>query len=183
MENYVVIARFDNETNEKMSTLHKHLCVEGCVETISEWPPHITLAAYESISISALLQWTERFTQKRSPFEVMFASVGILPPGGEHTNTVVLYASPSQSADLISFYYAFHEELDEYCGDLGWWYSKKCGYPVIHSTIGFVSVLSIQKTMELIFAHHIFCMAEINALEVYTYPMKLIKRFDLNKGN
>ena len=181
MENYVVIARYDDETNLKMSALYKHLCTEGCIETISEWPPHITLAAYENISISALLQWTERFVQKHSAFEVMFASVGVLPPGGEHTNTVVLYAAPSQSLDLIDFYYAFHEELDEYCGNLGWWYTKKCGHPVIHSTIGIFEVLSMQKAMELILTHQIFGIARINALEVYTYPMKLIKRFELSK--
>jgi len=91
----------------------------------------------------------------------------------------VLYASPAQSKNLIEFYYAFHEKLDEYCGKLGFWYSKKFGYPAIHSTIGIFEVMAMQKAIEIIFEHKIFGLAKINALEVYTYPMELIKRYDL----
>jgi 2'-5' RNA ligase len=179
MANYVVIARFDNETNEKLNTLRKHLCEEGYIKAISEWPPHITIAAYENVDIHALLQWTEEFSKKYLTFDVMLASLGVLPPGGERTETAVLYASPSQSIDLIEFYYAFHEKLDEHCGNLGWWYSKKFGYPAIHSTIGIFEVAQMQKAMELIFEQRIFGKAKIIALEVYTYPMELIERFDL----
>ena len=80
---------------------------------------------------------------------------------------------------MIDFYYAFHEKLDDYCGNLGWWYSAKFGYPSIHSTIGIFEVAQMQKAMEMIFEQQVFGLAKIVSLEVYTYPMELIERFDL----
>lgn len=181
-KNYVVVARFDNEINEKLNTLRSHLYEDGYIKANSEWPPHITIAAYESVDIHALLQWTEEFSKKHPVFDVLLSSLGVLPPGGEHTETAVLFASPSPSRELIDFYYAFHEKLDEYCGNLGWMYSAKCVHPyAIHSTIGIFEVARMQRAMEMIFAHQICGMAQITALEIYTYPMELIQRFDLEK--
>lgn len=177
--NYVVIARFDNETTEKFNALQKQLYEAGYIKAISNWPPHITIAAYEGVDINLLLDWTEKFLEKYSVFDIMLSSLGVLPPGGEHTDTAVLYASPSQTKNLVEFYYDFHEKLDEYCANLGWLYSAKFGHPVIHSTIGILKVTQMQKAMEIVFENQIFGMTKIIALEVYTYPMELIKRFEL----
>ena len=179
MADYVVIARFDQETEEKLYALQEHLCREGYIKGISEWPPHITIAAYENIDIHLLLKWTEEFSNNHFPFDIMFPSLGIFPPRGENSKTAVIYASPSHSIELVEFYFAFHEKLDEYCGNLGFWYSKKFGYPVIHSTLGTFDLVSIQKAIELIITHNIFVRAKVIALEVYTYPMELIQRFEL----
>jgi len=127
------------------------------------------------------LQWTKDFSEKYSAFNISLSSLGVFPPGGEHNETAILYLTPSQSKDLIDFYYAFHEKLDDYCGNLGWWYSIKFGYLAIHSTIGIFEVVQMQKAMEMIFEQRIFGLAQIVSLEVYTYPMKLIERFDLMK--
>ena len=178
-KNYCVLARFDVKTTEQLNALRKRLLDEGYTKAISEWPPHITIAAYESVDIRELLQWTKEFTRKHSVIDISLSSLSILPPGGEHTETAVLYVSPSQSKGLIDFYYAFHEKLDDYCGNLGWWYSAKFGYPAIHSTIGIFEVVQMQKAMEIIFKQRVFGLAKIVSLEVYTYPMEIIERFDL----
>ncbi len=57
------------------------------------------------------------------------------------------------------------------------------GNTVIHATIGIVKVTEMQEMMEHIFSQNIFGEAEITALEVYTYPMRLIKRFELKSHN
>ena len=173
---YVVLARFDNKANEKLGSLREKLHNQSCLKEISEWPPHITIAAYEEIDILALLQWMQEFAEKHSAFDIQFASLGVFPP---HKGTAVVYASPTQSKALFNFYYAFHEKFDDFCGDLGWLYSAKFGHPVFHSTIGAFKVKQLQKAMEIIFARQIPMTAQINALEVYTYPMALIQRFEL----
>ncbi len=176
---HVVIARFDEKTDQKLITLQTSLRKEGYIKAISEWPPHITIAAYESAPLDEILQWTEDFSSKHSAFDIMLASLGIFPPRGEPAETAVLYASTTQSRQLIAFYYAFHEKLDEHCGNLGWFYSAKFGHPVMHSTIGVFKIKEMQKALEIIFTQPIFGLTKIVALEVYTYPMKLIRRFEL----
>lgn len=39
----------------------------------------------------------------------------------------------------------------------------------------------MQKALEIIFNERVFCETEITALELYTYPMRLIKRFELER--
>lgn len=177
---YVVLARYDDITDQMLSALQANLRDEGYIQAISEWPPHITIAAYEIASIDEILQWTEDFSSKRSAFDICLRSLGILPPGGEHKETAVLFAAPTQTKRLIEFYYAFHERLDEYCGNLGWFYSVKFGHPVMHTTIGIFEIKRMQKALEIILAQPVFGLAKIIALEVYTYPMELIKRFELS---
>jgi 2'-5' RNA ligase len=181
MANYVVVLRFSDETIEKIVALRKKLYDGNYIKEISDWQPHITIAAYENVDIQSLLQWTEEFTENHTAFDVSLSSLGIFPPGGEHSETATLYASPSQSKNLIDFYYAFHEKLDDYCGNLGWFYSAKFGYPAIHSTIGVVEISQIQKATEMILKsfYQTFGKARIVALEIYTYPMELIRRFEL----
>ena len=181
-KNYCVLVRFDDKTTEKLNTLRTHLYNEGYTKAISEWPPHITIAAYENVDINTLLQWTKAFAKKHSAFDVSLSSLGVLPPGGEHAETAVLYAAPSQSKGLIDFYYAFHEILDDCCGNLGWWYSATFGYPAIHATIGMFEITQMQKAMEAVFEQQIFGKATIVALEVYTYPMELIERIALKQS-
>lgn len=179
MANYVVVARFNDEATNRLINLRKNLYERGLMKEISEWEPHITIAAYEDVDIHKLLQWTEEFIKKYYVFEVLFSSLGVFPPHGENTKTAILFASPSPSEALVNFYYDFHKKLDDYCGDIGWWYSAKFLYPVIHSTIGIFEVKQIQKAIEIIYEHQIFELTRIVALEVYTYPMKLIQRFEL----
>ena len=177
----IVVARFDEAAENKLNNLRTQLFDAGCMKEISPYPPHITIAAYEGVELDTLLQWTDEFTKKYAALEILMSSLGVLPPGGEHTETAVLFASPSPSKALIDFYYAFHENLDEFCGNIGWMYSAKSIHPyAIHSTIGIFEIAKLQKAMKIIFEHQIFEMAKIIALEVYARPIELIKRFDLD---
>lgn len=177
MSNYVVLARFDEEKEMQFNKLKKVLSDAGY--SVPEWPPHITISAYENFDEELLCQWTSDFASKHSKQRISFNSISVLPPGGEHTETAVICLDPAHSKSFVDFYYDFHEKYEEYCTGIGWFNSVKHGNPVIHATIGIVKVNKIQEMMELIFSQNIFGETEITALEVYTYPMKLIKRFDL----
>jgi 2'-5' RNA ligase len=177
MSNYVVLARFNEEKDLQLKKLKKVLSDEGY--PVPEWPPHITISAYENIDEELLCKWTSEFASKHHKQKITLHSISVLPPGGEHTETAVICLSPAHSQSFIEFYYDFHEKYEEYCTGIGWFNSITHGNPIIHATIGIVKVTEMQKLMELIFSQIIFGATEITALEVYTYPMRLIKRFDL----
>lgn len=177
MSNYVVLARFNEEKDMQLKKLKKVLSDAGY--SVPEWPPHITISAYENFDEELLCKWTSNFATKHNKQKISLHSISVLPPGGEHAETAVICLEPAHSKSFIDFYYEFHEKYEEYCTGIGWFNSIKHGNPVIHATIGIVKVTEMQEMMELIFSQNIFDETEITALEVYTYPMKLIKRFDL----
>ena len=62
-------------------------------------------------------------------------------------------------------------------------YSAKCVHPyAIHSTIGILEVVYMQRAMEMTFESQIFGMAKVVGLEVYTYSMELIGRFKMKEN-
>jgi hypothetical protein len=177
--NYCVVARFDEAADKKLTNLKATFLSEGYGGVATNWPPHITLATYETVSGDTLKAWTAEYAQTQTPFDVVLGSCGILPPGGYKTETAVLYAAPCSSQRLIDFYFGFHAKLDEYCGDSGWFYSTAFGHPAIHATIGIVEVKRLQRALELVFADGIFGKSRIEALEVYKHPMELVARYEL----
>ena len=179
MANYVVMVRFDKAIEQKILRLQETLVANGYQKAISEWPPHITIAAYEDADEQDLLQWAEEYAARQCRFKVGLFALSILPPGGEHTETAVLCLNPSHSKTLVDFYYGFHEKFEDYCTGIGWYNSIRHGNPIVHSTIGVFDVTTMQKALEIIFAADVFCETEITTLELYTYPMRLIKRFEL----
>lgn len=181
MANYVAMVRFDETTDHKLLRLQEELKANGYQKAISEWPPHITIAAYEGADEQDLLQWAEEYTVRQYRFKVGLFALSILPPGGEHKETAVLCLNPSHSKTLVNFYYGFHEKFEDYCTGIGWYNSIRHGNPIMHSTIGVFDVTTMQKAQEIIFTSGVFCEAEISALELYTYPMRLIRRFELER--
>lgn len=179
MANYVVMVRFDEAAEQRILSLQETLVANGYQTAINEWPPHITIAAYEGADEQGLLQWTDEYAARQCRFKVGLFSLSILPPGGERSDTTVLCLNPSHSKTLVDFYYGFHEKFEEYCTGIGWHNSIQHGNPIMHSTIGIFDVATIQKAQEIIFASGVFGEAEITALELYTYPKRLIKRFEL----
>ena len=176
MSNYVVLARFDEEKDNQINILRNALADEGY--SISEWPFHITIAAYENIEEELLCNWTKEFASKNKKQKFVFNSLSSFPPRGEQ-NEAVLFLPPAHSKTFVDFYYDFHQKYEEYCTGIGWYNSITHDNPIIHATIGTVKVKEMQKAMDLVFSQNIFGFAEINALEVYTYPMKRIERFEL----
>jgi len=178
MNNFVVIARFDKKTDDKIMNLRKQMINVGY--SVPEWSPHITIAAYENFDKTLLCEWAFEFTSKQSKkIEISLHSMSVLPPSEKHPNTAVLCLDPAHSKSFIDFYYGFHEKHEEYCTGIGLFNSIAHDNPVIHATIGVVRVKELQKAMELIFSSNVFGKTKIIALEVYTYSMELIKRFDL----
>jgi len=177
MANYVVLTRFDAETDKKLNRLGEALIEAGYV--VPEWPPHITIAAYENIEETIIHDWTEGFAAQHSRLDIGMHSLSILPPGGEHTETTVVCLAPSHSKKLVDFYYAFHEKHEAYCTGIGWYNSITHGNPVMHATLVIIPCVALQKAIALCATANIFGNATIEALELYTYPMRLIKRFEL----
>jgi len=177
MGSYVVLARFDEEKDGQFNSLRKVLSDKGY--SIPEWPPHITLAAYENMDERLLCNWASEFVSQHSKLEIALNSLSVLPPGGEHTETAVLCLDPAHSKPFVDFYYDFHDKYEEYCTGIGWFNSIAHGNPVIHATIGIVNVKEMRNAMELIFSQNVFGNTTITVLEIYTYPMRLIKRFEL----
>ena|GEM_PF-648110 len=177
--NYVVIARFDEKTDKRIINLRNLLTDAGY--TVPEWPPHITIAAYENFDGKLLCDWTSEFISKHNRMKIALLSVSVLPPGGDHTDTAVLCLDPAHAKTFVDFYYSFHAKYEEYCTGIGWLNSISHGNPIIHATIGIVKTNEIQKALEMIMTSGVFGYTEITALEVYTYPMELIQRFELSE--
>ena len=80
MKKYVVIARFDANTNQKMLSLRGELMSKGY--SVQEWPPHITIAAYENCDEESIKDWISEFVKSHHEVEVGINSITILPPEG-----------------------------------------------------------------------------------------------------
>ncbi len=152
MTRHVVMVRFDAATEQRIRRLQEELVTNGYLAAISEWPPHITVAAYEGADEERLLQWTEKYAARQSRFRLGLFSLGIMPPGGENTRTAVLCLNPAHSKKLVDFHYGFHEKLEDYCVGIGWYYSIRHDNLIMHSTIGKFDVASMQKVQEIVFA-------------------------------
>lgn len=176
MSDFVVIARFDEKTEKKINDLRDKLC--SCGLSIPEWPVHITIAAYENIDKELLCKWTADFAEVHNKVKIGLHSVGVFPIENTHSGTTV-FITPAHSKEFVDFYWEFHNEFEEYCTGIGYYNSIKHGNPVMHITLAAVNINELQSTMNIILKSDVFGTAEINALEVYTYPMKLIKRFEL----
>lgn len=107
MNRYVVLARFDKNTEEKLIALRREMTNAGYAS--SEWPPHITLAAYEDLDAEALCDWTGKFVREHTRQKLAFGSVSLLPPYATHRETAVLCLNPVHAKPFVDFYYAFHE--------------------------------------------------------------------------
>lgn len=174
MSNYVVIARFNSATGKKLNKLRKSFTDAGY--SVPEWPVYITIGAYENIDEKLLCDWTENFCKSHKSVNVNLCSLETFPP---NKNSNVLYLAPSYSKTFVDFYYDFHQKYEEYCTGIGKYNSIKDDSPSIHCTIAEISTNNLQIAMKLVFNSNCFGQAEITALEVYTYPMRLITRFEL----
>lgn len=174
MSNYVVIARFDDATDKKLNRLRKTF--SNTDYSVPEWPVHVTIGAYENIDEKLLCNWTEEFCKSHKSVSFNLCSLGTFPP---NQNGNVLYLAPAYSKTFVDFYYDFHQKYEKYCTGIGRYNSIKDYSPSIHCTISEVNTEDLQNEMKLVFDSNCFGQAKITALEVYTYPMRLIRKFKL----
>lgn len=181
MQKYVVAARFDEETNAVLERWKRAACEEQnqIYADAAEWPPHITIAAYEDVDVESLCQWTALCASKCAPLDISFGSLGIFPHG-KNSSKDVIYAAPANSLQFTEFYYGFHQKLDEFCGSYGWNYTIACGHPVFHSTIAICDKQDFACVFEKICSILCPLKGKIIALEVYENPKRFLYRAELN---
>ena len=138
MNRYVVLARFDKNTEEKLIALRREMTNAGYAS--SEWPPHITLAAYEDLDAEALCDWTGKFVREHTRQKLAFGSVSLLPPYATHRETAVLCLNPVHAKPFVDFYYAFHEKYESFCKGIGSFSAVSEDKPVIHCTLSVVRI-------------------------------------------
>ncbi len=177
MDQYVVIARFAAAADGRFIRLGERLKAAGY--PVPAWPPHITVAAYENLGEAPLCAWAEAFAKVHQRQTVGLLSASILPPGEAYRDTAVLCVAPSYSKAFVDFYYDFHAKYEEYCTGVGAFNAIAHGNPVIHATLGIINAAAMQAALDILFQSGVFGPAQITALEVYAYPMRLIRRFEL----
>lgn len=105
---------------------------------------------------------------------ICFYSLGTFPPNKFNN---VLYLAPAYSKVFVDFYYEFHQKYENFCTGIGRYNSIL--NTSIHCTIAEINTKDLQNAIELSFKSNCLRQAKIIALEVYTYPIKLIKKFEL----
>ncbi len=74
MSNYVVIARFDDITDKRINKFRMSFIDTGY--SVSDWPVHITISAYENIDETLICDWTEEFCKSHKSVNVNLCSLG-----------------------------------------------------------------------------------------------------------
>lgn len=182
MEKHVVIARFDQKTDELFNQWKSEAeaIQNRLYDESSAWPAHMTIAAYEGMDESLLREWTYKYTRANHVLNIRFASLGVFAHG-KAFDTDVIYVNPCTSLELVKFYYGFHERYDEFCGNYGRGYSSKEGMPVFHSTITVCNMDRFNPIFDKLRDEFFVVNGKIIALEVYQNPYKFIGRYELNE--
>jgi len=181
MQKHIVIARFDDETDELFRQWKKsafNLQVNQ-YEDATLLPPHLTMAAFEDMNPDDLCNWTCNYSKNSCTIDVKFSSLGVFAHG-KNLDTDVIYIAPGNSMKLTEFYYNFHEKYDEFCGNYGWKYTAKYGHPVFHSTITICNACEFNNVFDMLRDEFREISSKIVALEVYEDPIKLICRYELS---
>lgn len=177
----IVVLRMDAATEERERALHAAVSMGSGID-IMEFEPHITLAAYESPPLDALLTWIGECAARHAPFAVRFSSFGFFPRSEEAGGHTVLFLAPAAAPPLTALYYEVHAKLDEYAGELGWLYSMRYGHPAIHSTVHLLPEHSALAAAEYMVREYHEIVGQAVAIEVHRWPMRLVKRFPLAGG-
>lgn len=176
----VVIARLDHVGNQILSDMKQiaHSLQHRLYANSSDWPPHVTIAAYEGMDEKELCNYTSEFAATHSAFDITFQELRIFPRA-VGLETEVIYASPAPSATLSAFHRKFHARYDEYCGDYGW-QSAKADY-TFHSTITICHTDDTCVIMDELRRQFVPFTAYITALEIYRNPCQFVSRFELKR--
>lgn len=182
MENgIVVVLRLDADTEERQRALHLGVSASSGVD-IMEFEPHITLAAYETPPLDELMAWIATCASRHAPFPVHYSAFGFFPRSEEASGLTVLFLSPAASPALTALYYEVHTKFDEYCGEVGWLYSMRYGFPAMHATVHLLPDESAPAAAEYMLQEYKPIAGTAVAIEVHRWPMRLIKRFPLVGG-
>lgn len=180
MNKLVVIARLDPVSNSALSHLKQiALSVQSRTYANSaDWPPHVTIAAYEDMNEADLCAWTAACASNHAPFPLHFDELRIFPRP-PHLETEVIYAAPTPSEALTALHRDFHARYDEYCGDYGR-QSARADY-TFHSTLTICHADETSAVMERFQREFSPMTARVVALEVYRNPCEFVARYELKE--
>ncbi|MBQ8409079.1 MAG: GNAT family N-acetyltransferase [Clostridia bacterium] len=174
----VVIARLDPIGNQILSDMKQtaHTLQHQHYANSADWPPHVTIAAYEGMDEKELCAYTSEYAATHSAFDIAFQELRIFPRA-VGLETEVIYAFPTPSASLSAFHRGFHSRYDEYCGNYGR-QSASADY-TFHSTLTICHHNDTNSVMEKLQRNFSPFTARVVALEVYRNPCEFVARFEL----
>ncbi|MBR6504157.1 MAG: hypothetical protein IKT41_00250 [Clostridia bacterium] len=183
MQEIVVMACFDDNTNKTLMNYRKDLSGILNKEMAGDWIPHITLGCYslDDNKVQELILWIKEITCKISPINIEFNSVGTFYHSEKYPNTNVIYAAPSIPKKLYDLYCEYHSKFDEYSSSIGEDYSMIIGQPTIHSTITICDKDEYLKAIKYIWNNFKQINTEINCIKVYNMNKDLITTVDFKR--
>ena len=180
MKKHVVIARLEPEGDRYLKELKikAQAKQKRIYQNAEEWPPHVTIAAYEDMDEQALCKWVSAWAEKTERFPVVLESIKAFPPVAA-LETDVIYAAPASSEALKDLHTKLHSRYDEFCGTYGKRTSQK-DY-VFHSTLAICHKNDTADVWEEMNRQFAPFSSQIVALEVYQNPCALVARFPLKE--
>lgn len=181
MNKLVVIARLDPKNDGFFADLKKAALTmqSRTYANSADWPPHVTIAAYEGMNEADLCAWTEACAAKYAPFSIHFDELRIFPRP-PHLETEVIYAAPALSEALTALHRAFHARYDEFCGN----YGRQCARAdyTFHSTLTICHADETSAVLDRMKQDFRPTTARVVALEVYRNPCEFVARYELNRA-
>jgi 2'-5' RNA ligase len=172
---YAVELFFDTSADE---TLRRLFALTDSVMLRVHASPHISLAVFDDVDTSRLIDVVCSFAERTHEFNVRFSSVGIFPTGEN-----VVFLAPVVTDELLALHRSFHGELDSVGLSCDEYYRP--GRWVPHSTITMENELSrALEAVKLIREAKIVGEYPINQVHVVEYrPAVSLASFTLQKNN
>ncbi|MFA6948743.1 MAG: 2'-5' RNA ligase family protein [Eubacteriales bacterium] len=176
---YLIIARFDDDTDAALCRMKENAASKQSelFSDSSDWPPHITLAAYEDVDIRALRSHVSKITERFPVTDITLDSLGVFNHGAEH-DTDVIYLAPSPTPAFCGLYWSFHSKLDDFCGNYGRAYTAEGAIP-FHSTLTVCPKDDFSRIFDTLRDGFTPISAQIRSIEIYENPKKPIAVYRL----
>jgi len=141
---YAIEFYLDNNSSKKISKVIKELELNN-VNIEGGTHPHITVAIYNTLPISSMINELLEFISSISLLNITFSSFGVFP--GEKTH--VIFLAPVVTREMIETHEKFYEKFKHY-EDMSWDMYKP-GKWVPHCTLGFdVNDKMLHQSMDII---------------------------------
>lgn len=176
---YLVIARFDDDADALVCRMkaaaaagQKTLCSDS-----SDWPPHITLAAYEDVDIRALRAHVAKFAEHFPAVGITLDSLGVFGHS-DGDDTDAIYLAPSPTPAFCGLYWSLHSKFDDFCGDYGRAYTAGGAIP-FHCTLTVCRKDDFSGVFDSLRDGFKPITAQIRTIEIYENPKKPVAIYRL----
>lgn len=148
---YVVMALFDEKTNECINMVRKDIKEIAKRELAGGWIPHITLGVYQGTVLEDLKKYVRSFANVQKKIPSTFDVIGQFLHNDQYPETDVFVFIPAQTPELISFYKKFHEKFDNALTEVGRDYLFYGGTSTIHSSVAICDTESFLAVMAVLY--------------------------------